>query len=199
MNNDFEKIKKQWHSQKTETKVDPIDLSVKESIISRKGESLKHHYATIAILSVTLVIISLFFLYFAPVEFTLSRIGALLMVVGLAVRIVIEIISMAKLKRIDMTSNATDATSKAIDFRLVRKLIHGPVTILIVALYTLGFYLITPEFAVYIPTNLIILMCVSYPIGGAILVWAGRNGIKQEMTALNELISKKSALLNHEG
>ena len=163
----------------------------------KKKSILYFHYGNIAILTLTLLVISLFFYYIMSFQKWTSIVGAMLMMGGLALRIIIEIVSSYQSKRIELLQDVSQTTEAAIAFYTFRKKIHGPVTITIVALYMIGFYLLTPEFSEYFSFNILLLMDVSFLIGAIILIWLIRKGIKKEMeqllglTYLNEQLKER--------
>ena len=60
-------------------------------------------------------------------------------------------------------------------------------TIGILIAYTVGFYVLTPEFADYLTTTQVILMDTSYLLAAAIFGFSIRKAIKDEMRILDEL------------
>jgi hypothetical protein len=75
-------------------------------------------------------------------------------------------------------------------------MIHGPVTISILLLYTIGFYMLTPEFSRYFSLPVMILIDVSYIAGAAIVGIAIRHGIAKEMTILNAIKQQRLDLFD---
>lgn len=184
----MDELSKRWQKEKQHIHVQPSSVDEIIAIAQKKKKSTRYfHYGNIIILSITLVMISLFFYYVAPFKETLSRFGVLLMVGGLFVRIIIEIFSVFKFKKIRLTDDALQTTEDYVDFYEFRKKIHGPVTITIVALYCIGFYFLSPEFSLYIPMLWMVLMHVSFVLGAAFLIWQIRKGIVKEMEDLSEL------------
>ncbi len=192
MNKEFKDLQRKWEDDKKNraSKSSDIDELI-QKIAAKKRANLYFHYGNIFILTLVLIGISLFFYFVAPVEETLSRIGVGLMLVGLAIRIVIEFFSVIKSKRIDVTSNTLENTNNTIAFYRFRKLIHGPVTLTIVGFYTIGFYMISPEFSQYLSFWKMILIDVSYIPIAIVLIIVIRNGIKKEMKTLTEIIELK--------
>ena len=169
-----------------------------QDIIAKAGKKkrsiLYFHYGNIGVLTLTLLIISLFFYFKMPFQKWSSVVGASLMVGGLALRIIIEAVSSFKSKRIQLGHDLSRSTEAAIAFYAFRKKIHGPVTISIVALYMIGFYLLTPEFSNYLSLNRLLFMDISFLFGAALLTWQIRRGIKREMDQLLGLASLKEQL-----
>ncbi len=195
MNSDLDHIKRSWQSAKTNLKAATAPV---ESIISeaekKKRRSVYFQYGNIAILTATLGMITAFFYFVAPVQDTMSLAGKWLMIGGLAVRIVIEVFSIFKSAQVDLADAALQSVDSALHYYKFRKRIHGSVTFTIVALYTLGFYILTPEFSRYIELPWLILFDLSYIFGAVFLVWQIRKGIRREMRELEEMVVLKKEL-----
>jgi uncharacterized membrane protein YqjE len=72
---------------------------------------------------------------------------------------------------------------------------NGPVTVSIVILYSIGFYLLTPEFSLYFSTAMMVLIDLSYILAAVIFIWSIRKAVKKEMTILNEVIHIQEDIL----
>ncbi len=192
MDSEFNKLQNKWESNKKEIKLSNDSLDILYSKIKKKEkENYFFYYGTITILLATLIVISLFFYYIAPVKETLSRIGVGLMISGLLFRIFIEVISIYKAKQINNFDNTLKTTENCINFHQFRKTIHQVVAPIIIVLYTIGFYMITPEFSLYIEYWNLVLIDISYVIIGIILFIVIRKGVKKEMQKLNDIIKLK--------
>ncbi|WP_271766281.1 hypothetical protein [Aquimarina algiphila] len=196
MENEFDELQNKWQKGKKdiENNTEIINETL-AAITTKKNSSVQFHYGNIAVLSVTLIGIAAFFYFLAPVQEILSRIGVVLMLGGLLTRIVIECISVSKSKKIDVIDNVLKTTNNTIAFYKFRKQIHGPVTIIILALYTIGFYMITPEFSLYFSTWKMILIDVSYIIGAIIFISFIRKSIKKEIKTLLEIIELRNKMV----
>lgn len=198
MENEFEALQSQWQKDKNSIENDAKENRIEEvlSVIQKKKTwSTKFHYGNIVVLSIVLLGITAFFYFVAPVEHVLSRIGVSLMIGGLLIRIIIEFISVSKSKKINMLDQALYATEDTIVFYKFRRKIHGPVTIVIVALYTIGFYMISPEFSLYFENWQMILIDGSYIVGAVILIIVIRKNIKKEIRILSEIVGLKKKML----
>jgi len=196
MNNNFEELQSKWDNNKKTIESQPSTFNELYKLIkSKERENYFFYYGTITILLITLTAISLFFYYVAPVKQMLSRIGAGLMLLGLLFRISVEIISIFKAKRINNTDNTLKTAENTISFHQFRKLIHQIVSPIIIALYTIGFYIITPEFSLHMQLWNIVLMDVSYVIIGVILFIVIRKGVKKEMRKLTDIVSLRNELI----
>jgi len=162
------------------------DLMVEAT--KKKKSVLYFHYGNIIVLMITLIVISFFFLKIAHFKTMLSHAGICLMVGSLMVRIVIEIYSSIKSKTINLEQEVSRTAQETVRFYTYRKTVHGPFTIGIVALYTIGFYLLSPEFSIYIPFKWMIMMHLSFLVGAVVLIWQIRKGIQKEMKNLNNIV-----------
>ncbi|MTI21465.1 hypothetical protein E1176_10590 [Fulvivirga sp. RKSG066] len=164
----------------------PADEMLKDAQkLARKNKMA--HLGNALILCAVVVMLLLFFTYLAPFENRLSHAGVLLMVGGLVVRITIEIVSMIKLGKLDLTLEPKTSMDQALKFYNFRKLIHGPFTYIIIALYTIGFYMLTPEWSLYFSTWTMLLIDGSYVIIAIILIWQIRKGVIEEMNNYKKL------------
>jgi hypothetical protein len=59
---------------------------------------------------------------------------------------------------------------------------NGPVTVSIVILYSIGFYLLTPEFSLYFSTSMMVLIDLSYIIAAVIFISSIMKAVKKEMS-----------------
>ncbi|PCI33237.1 MAG: hypothetical protein COB60_08085 [Flavobacteriaceae bacterium] len=193
MDNEFIELQNKWNNNKKEIKLSTNSLDKIHSKIRKKEkENYFFYYGTITILLATLITISLFFYSVAPVKELLSRIGVGLMISGLLFRIIIEVISIYKAKKINNLDSALKTTENTINFHEFRKTIHNVVAPVVVVLYTIGFYMITPEFSLYIAYWNLVLIDISYVIIGGILFIIIRKSVKKEMQKLNDIIKLKA-------
>jgi hypothetical protein len=193
MQNDMDEIINQWKKAKQSVpKEGSIDSLIKTAE-SRRKSSVAFHFGNMIVLSVLAVVLVLFFLFLFPFQETISRIGVACMVGTIVLRVIIEYYSSRKAAKIDLTSNTNSTTDQTLMFYEFRKRIHGPVTISMVALYTLGLGLLTEEFLKYIGPR-IFLFDGLYCIGGVILIWQIRKGIRKEIQDLEEIIKIKAQL-----
>ncbi|WP_378176836.1 hypothetical protein [Aquimarina sp. SS2-1] len=192
MSNEFEALQNQWQKDKSSIEEESQDIEeILLSIRKKKTWTTRFHYGNILVLFIVLIGIIAFFYFVAPVEHLLSRVGVGLMLGGLLVRIIIELISVSRAKAINLTDHALQTTSDTITFYNYRKNIHGPITLVILGLYTVGFYMITPEFSLYFSTWKMILIDVSYVVGAIFPFISIRKNIKKEIRILKEIIELK--------
>ena len=195
MDDELKKLKNQWKDVKSSVEKPEIEVDdIIEKAKKNKKSVLYAHYGNMLILTLTLIMITAFFYYVTSFQDLISKIGVVFMIGGLALRILIEWVSSIRSKQMDLTEHATSSMNSLLQFYQFRKKIHGPVTISIVGLYTLGFYMLTPEFSKYIDLHWMIIMDVGYVIGAIILIIFIRKGIKKEMEELAEIVQMKKEL-----
>ncbi len=195
MNSNLNDLKKTWQDAKEgiESQTQPASRII--SLAKRKiRSSLYFHYGNIAILTLTLIALYFFFYHLVYLQEMLSRIGIAFMLGGLVLRIGIEVFSVSQSLRIDLSDHALKNTHDTLAFYQFRKNIHGPVTIAIVGIYTLGFYLLTPEFSKHLALRWMVLIDSSYIIGAILLIWQIRKGIRKEMENLAEVLRLKAEM-----
>ncbi|MBX2841456.1 MAG: hypothetical protein KTR26_06765 [Flammeovirgaceae bacterium] len=199
MDNELSDMKNMWQKAKDDNQGPPTDINEIKALSKKKVRStVNMHVKNIAILLITLIGISAFFKFVAPLKETISHIGIMLMIGGLILRILIELFSIYLSTKIDMGSTATGTTRSSLMFHRFRKRIHGSVTFIILIAYTIGFYMLTPEFSQYFNLSMIILIDASYILGAIIVGFFIRKGIRNEMNYLNELVTLEKEI-NLEG
>ena len=191
MNNDFKALQNSWKSSRNNIKTPTNNFDILYKKIEQKQkENFSFYYGTIIILTITLIAISLFFYYMAPVKETLSRIGAGLMITGLAFRILIEIVSVIKAKRINKLDKTLQTVDNSLNFHQFRKTIHQVYSPIII-----GFYIIFPEFMLYMSVLMIWFIGISYLIMGTILFIVIRKGVVDEMQKLKDIMKLKKDII----
>jgi hypothetical protein len=152
----------------------------------RKRSILYFHYGNIVVLTATLLVLVYFFYHVVDLRTTLSKVGMYLMLGGLITRILIEVYSSIKSKTMGVTKDAAHTIQAALSFYQFRRKVHGAITYTIVGLYAVGFYLLSPEFSIYLSFKVMLLMHLSFIVGAVVLIGQIRKGIQKE---LNNLIS----------
>lgn len=199
MDKEFKNLQQQWQNQKKELVSSSLSFEhIVSTIESKSKKGLSFHYGNIIILLITLIGLFMFFYYVAPVQELLSRIGAGFMMIGILVRIIVEIGSSIKARRINSLDTALKTTELTLDFYTYRKKIHGALTHIIFGLYVVGFYMISPEFSDYFTLWQMILMDVSCIVVLAFVYVQMRKGIKKEMNMLQEIIALRKEIIKEE-
>jgi hypothetical protein len=196
MNPDFDDLKNRWKHAKDS--IPQEDLPVAEIINlsrQRKKNSLYFQYGNIVALLLLVAMLFFFFYVFFPFGELLSKSGVALMIGSLAIRIIIEAFSTLKSREINITDDALQNTNDAMNYLHFRKKIHGPVTYITVGLYTVGFYMLTPEFSKHFDLFWMILIDLSYLPAILIPFWFIKKGIKKEMEDLEELVKLQKQMV----
>lgn len=196
MNEDFSTLKGNWDSLKTKIDLSsaPAIVDIEQKIKIKERENYFFYFGTIIILSITVIGVLLFFTYVAPVQEIMSKIGYWLMILGLIFRIIIETISITKAKRIFKLDNTLNNLENLAKFHEFRKIIHNIVSPIILVLYTIGFFIIVPEFSKYIEFWYLTLICLSYFVAGIIIFYVIRKSVKKEIKKIDEILSLKKEL-----
>lgn len=188
-------LKNLWNKEKSSAPQQSLNISqVIELAEKKKKSTTNHQIGNVLILMATAILISLFFIYVAYFNRLISHIGSGLMLGSLGVRIVIELYSIYLSKKIDLSENTFKTNGELIKFFNFRRKIHSPVTITILILYTIGFYLLTPEFSSYFSFSMMILIDLSYVLAAFIFCWSIRKAVRKEMHYLNEILRLQSSL-----
>lgn len=195
MDTEMDDLKSIWKSAKGNTEKEKVaaDTLIRQAG-QRKRNALVAHIWNIGILGAVAVMLVYCFYEFFPFQDALSRTGVGFMVGGLILRILIEIFSIVKSNKVKLTDATAKATEVALAFYEFRKKIHGPVTISIVVLYILGFYMLSPEFSRYISTMNMVIMDVGFLIGALIMMQFIKKGNRQELKDLEKVVEIKKAL-----
>ena len=184
-----------WQSGRTSTTTNP---SAEDAVVMRahlrqlvrqpQRVSLQQQVATVLILAATAVILALFFRYASPLTDPLSAWGRGLMIGSLLGRIAVEIIGIGLGRRISLFDSAAAFARASRRYVRFRYRVHRYAVIATLALYSLGYYLLMPEYARYFSTQLLWLLIVSYAVIMGLVVWlAIRPGMARERAALAEL------------
>ncbi|MBL7770430.1 MAG: hypothetical protein JNK20_15730 [Flavipsychrobacter sp.] len=193
MQDELFELKQSWKKEQSVAR-DSKSADWSNQAVAKRNASLFSQYITIVILSCTALLIYLFLIKWYPYSTVYGKTGVWLMFATLLVRILIEVFSIRKAHRIQTWLSAEAYTKATIRYRSFRKFIHGPVTISVVGIYLVGFYLLMPEFSRHAPLWLTILCCVSVPPGAFIMIQQIRKGIKKEMLILQDWIQLNSIL-----
>ena len=195
MQTEFNDIKKLWEQDKTSEQNSPDSSTIIKLAEQKKRSTTRTQLANITVLLVVVLALLSYFVWVAKFQFTISKIGEALMCGSIVLRIGIELVSMIYAKRIDLSEAALKSNNSILSYYNFRKKIHGTVTIAIIILYSVGFYMLTPEFSHWFPLWLLILIDLSYILAALIFSYFIRSAIQREMKALNEIKRLREDLL----
>ena len=153
-----------------------------------KRESVRAQVATILILSLVIVILLLFFHYLSPVEEVLSLVGKWSMIGSLLIRIMAEVIGISLARKVDFFDSAAVFVHASRRLVRYRTGVHKGLVVAVFALYSIGYYLLFPEWTLYFSTGILWLLGVSYVFIIAMVLYLFiLPGMKREKAALVEL------------
>ncbi|NER18070.1 hypothetical protein [Spongiivirga citrea] len=198
MNNDFNDIQQLWNAEKDSLSANETSQEVLKKITEKKNDSTKFHYGNVFVLLLTLIVICTFFIFIAPVQETLSRIGAGLMIGVLVIRIVVEIYSVKQSHKLDPTHNTVGNLSASVQYLKLRRRIHGVFTISLLVIYTIGLFMIFPEFLLYLSWVPMVVFYGMYLVSGIIIILTLKKKIRQELVDIEETIELRKALTTTE-
>ncbi|MEO6730708.1 MAG: hypothetical protein ABIN01_05790 [Ferruginibacter sp.] len=189
MNDQTDDLKNLWQNARNNDQAEPPNTGHIITLAKQQMKSsIQLQLTTILILIIVAIGLSAFFMYVAKFKQTISHIGTGLMLGGLALRIIIEIFSIRLLANIDLGETALKTNNASMAYFRFRQHINGPVTIAIIVLYTIGFYMLTPEFSLFFSMPAMIMIDLSYILAAAIFTWFIRMAIKKETKILNEIL-----------
>jgi hypothetical protein len=194
----MDELQKLWQEEKKQ-RSENAGISASEMIIHarrQKTGSVRFQYGNVIVLSLVLIGIVCFFSVYLGMREPLSLMGLSMMYGGLALRIGVEIYSILYARRIDISQASLVNTEKILAYHQFRRRVHGPFTLSIVGLYTIGFYVLIPEFAMYMETIWVILIGASYLLMAIFPFWQIRKGIQNEIRQLEEIVRIRKMLLN---
>ena len=117
MNNDFSALENAWNNDKKNLNNSSEHLKATLAQIEKnKNSNFMFYYGTLVILTATWIGISCFFYFVAPVQQILSRIGVGLMIIGLLIRIIVEIATIVKSKKVHVNNNSLSAINNSLYF-----------------------------------------------------------------------------------
>lgn len=199
MSNDFQDLKDKWQSAKKSNPIPSSSTREYVNLIEEKRKSgLSFQYGNIIILGAVLIALIVFFLIIYQFQEMISRIAIGSMIGGLALRILFEVISIQKSKLIKMGDSALTTLQNSESYLAFRKKIHGPLTISIIALYTVGYYGILPELSRYFDWRIILFWAIIYIVGAVVLIKLIRKSIQKELRELSEIVALKKEILQKE-
>ncbi len=194
---EIDELRNRWKHAREEHAGDARSArAVIAAVEERKRYSIYHQYGKIAILATTAAVIVYFLYFLRPFGEPLSRIGTVLMWASPLARVIFELYSIRCAAMIRLTDTTQEAAGNAVRYYGVRKFMNGPVTVSLVVLYMVGFYLLTPELLKYVAAKWVISLDVVFLIGAGLLIWQARKGIAKEMRKVREIVDLRNELGN---
>ena len=138
----FEKLQSEWKKQ-SEIKVPEGGF---QALLNRVNTIKTGQKITNAVLSATVLILAIFFIYIAGYKNNQVFLGLSLMIGSLVVRIAIEVFSVKNLKNISAVLSVNLFKEKLTSYYKNRRKVHYVLTPLILIIYSIGFLILLPIF-----------------------------------------------------
>ncbi|HTE27780.1 hypothetical protein [Flavitalea sp.] len=189
MSDELDDLKKLWQDSKSNNRDSSADI-LNTIVIARQQmkRAARLQLTGLFILIIIATGLWAFFSYVARFQQPISIIGAGLMLGGIILRIIIELFSIFLSVNIDLAEPAIKTNNASLTYIRFRKTVNGPITAIILILYTIGFYMLTPEFSLYFTIPVLILIDLSYLVAAIIFTWFIRNAVKKEMKILKQVL-----------
>ncbi|WP_281541847.1 hypothetical protein [Maribacter aestuarii] len=179
----FNELKSEWGNQ-PEMKPSQDDF---QTMLKRIKTIKNKQRITNVILGITLLVLCFFFIYISGYKNNTVIIGLSLMIGSLVVRIGIEVLSIKKLKSLNVLLKPREYKSELTSYYKNRTLVHYVFTPLIIAIYCSGFILLLPLFKASLSSGFYTYIVISsivvlFVLGSFIVVQ-----IRRELTELKRL------------
>lgn len=176
----FEDLKSDWDNQpKQNTPKDGSELIIQKMSFLKRKQAIK-----IIVLLITILILVGFFFYIEAYRNTTVSMALLLMIGSLFVRIFIELLSINKLKKIDVTKNSSVFSENMVAYYKSRIRTHYITTPIIIALYSIGFIILMPFFKENLSSGFYTYISVSAIVVLIVMVLFIRKQIIKELAIL---------------
>jgi hypothetical protein len=181
--NSFEELQSQWNNQKI-TKAPNQGHDV---IIAKVNAIKNKQKYTNIVLSLTVLILVVFFVYISAYNYAIVAFALLLMMGSLGLRIGLELHSIKKLRELNVNVSATNFKQSIIRYYKNRVRIHVIYTPIILLLYSFGFILMLPSFKDSLSAGFYQYIVISSVIILLVLSLFIYKQIRKELNALQEL------------
>jgi hypothetical protein len=182
--NDIAEIwKKSKGSSATDVTADQLIAQARAKMHS----SVMAHYGNIAIMAAMAILISVFYFVLYPMGTMLSNAGICVMIGALIIRIAIEFVSLSRSRTARLSMSTVSAAKESRRFYEFRKRMHGTVTIVLVGLYIVGWFMLTPEYSRYISLKWLLIMDGGFVLIAVILIQLIRKGLRDEIADLKHV------------
>lgn len=141
----FEDLQNIWEQQ-TESDTKPTAAEIIKKAEAHTKKIKRNHFWTRAILSLTSLLLIFYFIWVGAYKHTVFSIGLCIMITMLLFRIILEWISMEKLKNLKSDVSLIEYSKMVQQFYKWRKKIHYIFTPLIYLIYIAGFIILLPLF-----------------------------------------------------
>jgi len=175
-------LDKLWQTQNTN-----LDISNPNQIMSKAKKQRNGQYISIAVMTLTVVILITYAFYFAFNQWNSFNLGLLLMISSLVFRIILEFYSIYQKESqlISMDHKSYHAYLKK--YYKTRLLINYVITPLCIVIYAIGFYVLLPYFKGYFSTGFYNYILISGILSILIVTGIIINSIIKEQRFLKQL------------
>lgn len=171
-----------------DSNADNVRQHIMQGVRSPQQRSINAQVGTIVVLASLIIILVVFFKYLSPVETSLSDLGKGLMIGSIIGRIFVEFMGIYLARRIDVFENVATFVQKSKKYVQFRNRVHRYMVIVTFISYSIGYYLLIPEWSNYFSSPMIWLLISSYLVIMVVVFFlAIRPGIRGEKEALREL------------
>lgn len=179
----FKKIQSKWEKQ--------AEITIPENgfeVMLNKIKAIKNKQKiTNIVLGITALVLIGFFFYISGYNNNQVVLGLSLMIGGLITRIVIELLSIKRLKKLNTSANNAVFRQGLIKYYSQRRIVHLVLTPIIIVLYIIGFIILLPLFKANLSTGFYTYIVVSSIVVLLVLgLFIGRQ-IKKELMELRVL------------
>lgn len=181
--NNFEELESNWKSQH---EIQVTEEGFQELLNGLRKIKNKQHI-TNAVLGSTAVILVIFFFYISGYSSQQVILGISLMIGSLLVRVLIELLSIRKLKKMNSVAQSTDFRNGLVEYYKGRKLVHFGWTPLLILSYIAGFIILLPLFKANLSAGFYTYIIVSSIVLLIVLSIFIAKQIKTEMDSLKRL------------
>ena len=185
---DFNDLQQIWELQSN-----PQSTITASSLILKAEENIKtikrKHQGTIAILSISVLILIAYYIYTWNAHWSLFSTGLCMMTGMLLLRIGIELVSARRFRTINPVNSTADYSQQIIAFYEWRKKIHFILTPIIYISYTIGFVLILPALKANLSYGFYLYCLISGFLSLIVLVFIIYGQIKKELKLIRFLKS----------
>ena len=181
--NNFEELESNW---KNQPEIQATEKGFQEVLNGLRKIKNKQRI-TNAVLSSTAIILVVFFFYISGYRSQQVILGISLMIGSLLIRILFEVLSMRKLRKMNAVAHSTDFRNGLIEYYKSRKFVHFGWTPLVILSYVAGFLILLPLFKANLSSGFYTYIVVSSIVVLIVLSIFIAKQIRTEMSNLSRL------------
>jgi hypothetical protein len=182
--NNYRELSNQWEKQSTSQNLKPTNFQP-----LKRGNRV-----TIAVLSVTVLILLAYAVYVFNPELLIFDLGLLIMIGSVSTRIILEILSLLQSHRLKPENSMSAYHSQLHKYHAQRLSVHRVWTPVLLTMYWTGFVLLIPTFHEYLTNFMFNYVCISsIPVAG-VMIWLIARQIRKEKAVLDQIIEDLSGV-----